>query len=441
MADIEGSNGQRTEFKAVGRANVPGRLSYTIATGGAKFGTDVVVPNMLHAKFLRSPHGRAKIKSMDISKAKALEGVVDIVTWDDPEIQSMNAAMTNAEVKPMAGIRGSMIPNEAETEDEEIGAVVVAVTPEICDEALKLIKVEWDVLPSIVDALDGLKPGAPIIRARSQRAWHRISPQGDVEAGFKEADHIVEFDWAHSRTASHIPNPNGSVAWWAQDPWGVEGPTLYIEGISSYVGRISAAPHVQCHLRQAPSQHPVPGGQILRLDHPPLPAHYAFAGQENGEACPMRKRKAKRLLSCKSAAIFSRKNRIQKGWNDYGGRGEYHRGSGSSGRNGFRMGGFEARFSPFNTTRCVNQKSHFQAVFTNSGRNTLSQTSPFNWDSMTIAEQIVADSTTITVAGSPKALASLHRFFCCPCVSQSLMQSLNSHFKAHLQNRLLLQGL
>ncbi|MBP1623965.1 MAG: hypothetical protein H6Q07_1985, partial [Acidobacteria bacterium] len=48
MADLEGSNGQRTEFKAVGRANVPGRLSYTIATGGAKFGTDVVVPDMLH---------------------------------------------------------------------------------------------------------------------------------------------------------------------------------------------------------------------------------------------------------------------------------------------------------------------------------------------------------------------------------------------------------
>jgi CO/xanthine dehydrogenase Mo-binding subunit len=92
MADVEGSNGQRTEFKAVGRANVPGRLSYTIATGGAKFGNDVVVPNMLHAKFLRSPHGRAKIRSMDVSKAKALEGVMDIVTWDDPDIQSMNAA-------------------------------------------------------------------------------------------------------------------------------------------------------------------------------------------------------------------------------------------------------------------------------------------------------------------------------------------------------------
>jgi xanthine dehydrogenase molybdopterin-binding subunit B len=140
MADLDGSNGLRKEFKAVGRANVPGRLSYSIATGRAKFGSDAVVPDMLHAKYLRSPYGRVKLKSMDVSKAKALEGVVDIVTWDDPEVLAIK------------GAREPLIPNEAETEDEEIGAVVVAETPEICDEALRLIEVQWDVLPTIVDA-------------------------------------------------------------------------------------------------------------------------------------------------------------------------------------------------------------------------------------------------------------------------------------------------
>ena len=156
MADIDGSNGQRTEFKAVGRANVPGRLSYTIATGRAKFGSDYVVPDMLHAKFLRNPHGRAKIKSMDISKAKALEGVVDIVTWDDPEILAMK------------GTREPLLVDESDTEDEEIGAVVVAVTPEICDEALKLIKVEWEVFPTIVDPRDSVETRRDIRSLRSQ---------------------------------------------------------------------------------------------------------------------------------------------------------------------------------------------------------------------------------------------------------------------------------
>jgi CO/xanthine dehydrogenase Mo-binding subunit len=213
MADIEGSNGQRTEFKAVGRANVPGRLSYIMATGRAKFGSDAVVPDMLHAKFLRNPFGRVKIKSMDITKAKALRGVVDIVTWDDPDIQSMNAAMTKAENKPMAGLRGSMVPNEADTEDEEIGAVVVAVTEEICVQALKLIKVEWDVLPHLLDPREGLQSGAPVIRHNPKGLTSNFAT-GNTEAGFKEADQIIEFDWAHSLMASHIPNPNGSVAWW-----------------------------------------------------------------------------------------------------------------------------------------------------------------------------------------------------------------------------------
>lgn len=200
MADIAGSNGQREEFKAVGRANIPGRLSYSIATGMAKYGCDYVLPNMLHAKFLRNPYGRVKIKSMDISKAMAIEGVVDIITWEDPE------------VKAMKGTREPLITNESDTEDEEIGAVVVAETPEICDEALRLLQVEWEVLPTIVDPRDGLKTGAPVVRIDPKDLTSKPYTTGDVEAGFREADYIVEFDWGHSKTASHIPNPNGSVA-------------------------------------------------------------------------------------------------------------------------------------------------------------------------------------------------------------------------------------
>ena len=390
MADIEGSNGQRTEFKAVGRANVPGRLSYTIATGRAKFGTDAVLPDMLHAKFLRSPHGRAKIKNMDISKAKALEGVVDIVTWDDPDIQSMNAAMANAEVKPMAGIQGSMVPNEAETENEEIGAVVVAVTPEICDEALRLIKVEWDVLPCIVDALDGLKPGAPVIR-HDPRKLASDYTQGDVEAGFKEADHIVEFDWNHSRTASHPPNPNGSVSWWAQDPWGVEGPTLYIEGINPTWGAFSLRPMYKVNFDKLHRGTLFQGGKycdwIIRRSQLITPLLARRTGRpvrcsnerqnDYYPANPQRYSHAKIGFKKDGTITAVEESTIAD--------------QGSPDETASMWGSFEARFSPFNTTRCVNQKSHLQQVYTNSGRNTLSQTSPFNWDAMTVAEQLVAE--------------------------------------------------
>jgi CO/xanthine dehydrogenase Mo-binding subunit len=387
MADIEGSNGQRTGFKAVGRANVPGRLSFTIATGRAKFGTDAVLPNMLHAKFLRSPHGRTKIKSMDISKAKALEGVVDIVTWNDPDIQSMNAAMANAANKPMAGLQGSMVPNEAETEDEEIGAVVVAVTPEICDEALRLIRVEWDVLPSIVDALDGLKPDAPIIKHDPKRLASNSS-QGNVEAGFKEADQIIEFDWAQPRTASHIPNPNGSVAWWAQDPWGVEGPTLFIEGISPTWGAFSLLPMYNLTFDKLHRGTLFQGGKycdwIIRRSQLITPLLSRRTGKpvrcvnerqnDYYPANPQRYSHAKIGFKKDGTIIAIEESTITD--------------QGAPDEKAFPMWG---ESSPFNTTRCVNQRSHLQGVFTNSGRTTLSQTSPFNWDSMTVAEQLVAE--------------------------------------------------
>jgi CO/xanthine dehydrogenase Mo-binding subunit len=89
MADLAGSDGERKEFYVVGKPNLPGKLSYSIATGRSKYGIDFVVPDMLHAKFLRSPYANAAVKSADISKAKTLPGVVDIITWEDPDIQSL----------------------------------------------------------------------------------------------------------------------------------------------------------------------------------------------------------------------------------------------------------------------------------------------------------------------------------------------------------------
>ena len=70
MADIAGYDGQRTEFKVVGKPNLPGKLSYNIATGKAKFGTDATAPNMLHAKFLRSPYAYAVSKASTSARPK-----------------------------------------------------------------------------------------------------------------------------------------------------------------------------------------------------------------------------------------------------------------------------------------------------------------------------------------------------------------------------------
>jgi CO/xanthine dehydrogenase Mo-binding subunit len=77
MADLAGVNGTRNNFRVVGKPNLPGVLSWSQATGIAKFGIDYIVPGMLEAKFLRSPHANACIKSINIAKAKSIPGVVD----------------------------------------------------------------------------------------------------------------------------------------------------------------------------------------------------------------------------------------------------------------------------------------------------------------------------------------------------------------------------
>ncbi len=89
MADLAGVNGQREKFRVVGKPNLPGRLSYAIATGIAKYGADYIVPGMLHAKFLRSPYANARIESIDTGKAKKIPGVVDILTWEDEDIKNL----------------------------------------------------------------------------------------------------------------------------------------------------------------------------------------------------------------------------------------------------------------------------------------------------------------------------------------------------------------
>ena len=146
MADTTGSNGGRIEFNAVGKPNIPGKVSHSLATGSAKFGTDIIVPNMLHAKFLRSPHARAQVKSIDTSKAKALPGVVEVITWDDPELKALGggAGIGGAGGGGMIDEMGApMLDDIADMEDQEVGAIVVAESEDLCDEALRLLKEEF----------------------------------------------------------------------------------------------------------------------------------------------------------------------------------------------------------------------------------------------------------------------------------------------------------
>ena len=268
MADLEGINGQRTDFKIVGKPNVPGALSWAHASGVAKFGADYVVPNMLHAKFLRSPHSHARIKSMDVSKAKAIPGVVDILTWEDPDLMGTGG-----------------VNDYADYESMEVGAMVIAENEDACEEALRALAIDWETFPNVVDIREGRKDDAPVIRsfytppapkggggmdmmmmmgggapkpAPDGMGGETVNPpkkgnvsysftsnnQGDVQAGFREADQIIEYDINTAAFSGHIPSPLGTVAWWFDDPLNGEGKNLQIEGVPWGHGSVASAARV-----------------------------------------------------------------------------------------------------------------------------------------------------------------------------------------------------
>src|SRR6266849_5222243 len=165
-------------------------------TGRAKFGADLFLPGMLVGKILRSPHPHALIRSIDMSAALALPGVKAVVTREDfPELPKGSAA---------GDISRNAMAREKALYDGHPVAAVAAISEAIAKQALKLIKVDYEVLPHVIDPVEAMAPGAPILHEHIRTKGIKGADQqtnvverldlamGDVEKGFAEADVIVE---------------------------------------------------------------------------------------------------------------------------------------------------------------------------------------------------------------------------------------------------------
>jgi CO/xanthine dehydrogenase Mo-binding subunit len=136
------------------------------ATGETKFVTDLVLPRMLCGQVLRSPYPHAKIISIDTAKAAALPGVKAVVTFQDtPKIK----------FGPRSEDWTIFASDKTRFHGDEVAAVA-AVDADIAEEALELIRVEYEELPYIISPLDAMKPGAPLV--------HEDMP-GNIGAEFK----------------------------------------------------------------------------------------------------------------------------------------------------------------------------------------------------------------------------------------------------------------
>jgi xanthine dehydrogenase YagR molybdenum-binding subunit len=204
------------ETKLVGKP-VPRVDGYDRVSGTAEYPADVVLPDMLHAAILRCPHGHAKVKRIDIAKARTMPGVRAILTDTDQEAQIAWYAAPGPPARPGSPAGSRLFDPHCRFEGEEVAAVA-AESPQQAWDAIRAIVVEYDVLPAVVDMEEALKPGAPEVQDGGNRSGSaREMKRGDVAKGFAEADVVLEETYRTSCELHTPAEPHGSVVRWDGD--------------------------------------------------------------------------------------------------------------------------------------------------------------------------------------------------------------------------------
>jgi xanthine dehydrogenase molybdenum-binding subunit len=209
-----------SEFSVLGKSVVR-KDAIEKVKGEAKYIPDMQLPRMLHAKFLRSPHAHAKIINIDASIAEKIPGVKCVLTYRNvPRVHPKNKL-------------GYLLDHTVHSSGEEV-AGVAALTPEIAQEALRFIKVEYEVLPVIFDPEEAIRPNAVLahqeygtniyhgndrikIPRLDEEGWLRLET-GDVEKAFAEADYVVDAEFSDTPMQYNCsPMPRAVICEWTGD--------------------------------------------------------------------------------------------------------------------------------------------------------------------------------------------------------------------------------
>jgi putative selenate reductase molybdopterin-binding subunit len=197
-----------------------------LVQGKPAFTADMDMRGMLYARVLRSPHAHARIRNIDATKARELKGVAAVLTWQDiPRVVYSTAGQSD----PIPGPLDSFsLDNKVRFVGDRV-AMVAAETPEIAEQALSLIDVEYEILPAILDSRESMKPEAIRIHdepefvnfadsdpAKNLAAAIRIDI-GDVEKGFAEADEIFEAEYEVPKVQQAHIEPHVCVTYWDED--------------------------------------------------------------------------------------------------------------------------------------------------------------------------------------------------------------------------------
>ncbi len=193
------------ELNVVG-ARLPMTDAAVKVTGAAQFTDDLILPGMLYGKILRSPLPHARVLNIDSSKAEKLRGIKGVVTGRDIPDRKYG-------IVPKAKDEYALAKDKVRYVGDSVAAVC-AVDPEIAEEAIDLIKVDYEDLPAVFDPLEAKKDGAPEIHEgiKNNTSFSMKKEFGDLEKAFSESDFVFE-DTFYSQAVNHAPlEPHAAIA-------------------------------------------------------------------------------------------------------------------------------------------------------------------------------------------------------------------------------------
>src|SRR5262245_51731014 len=201
-------------------------------TGRALYGADLQLAGLLHGRILRSPHGHARIKSIDVSAALRMPGVEAVLTSEDfADPGNRIAELGEGAVSPSDSRRNGMARGKVVYQGHAVAAVA-AVSGHVAEEAIRKIKVDYEVLPAVTDVRKAMAPGAPILhddlvteslaggngeKKPTNIAKHLQFKLGDVDKVWKDAAVVVEREYHTATVHQGYIEPHNATAMWNPD--------------------------------------------------------------------------------------------------------------------------------------------------------------------------------------------------------------------------------
>ena len=218
-----------TEFDVVGTRPIRHDGADKV-TGRALYGADVAMAGLIHGAILRSPHAHARVKSIDTSKAEALEGVKAVVTAQDLVDPGDKLVDLGEGATRLAYILGNVLARDKVLYKGHAIAGVAAASLHVAQEAVQLIEVEYEVLSPVLTAPDAMEADAPLLHEKmkgkelgeeadqpSNVADHFRHSLGDIEKGFAEADLVVEREYNTASVHQGYIEPHNATVLWNND--------------------------------------------------------------------------------------------------------------------------------------------------------------------------------------------------------------------------------